>query len=99
MRVFTACLLVVLTALSVFAETPTVPPDYPQSLERELAAFLEVRSHKSEDPSFLLKLAGTYFDMGNDLLTDNETRIMAYGQAARLAQPPLELQGADVEAH
>src|SRR2546425_4381227 len=77
MRVFTVCLLVVLTALSVFAETPTFPPDYPQSLERELAALLEVRSQKSADPSFLLKLAGTYFDMGNDLLTDNEKRIMA----------------------
>src|SRR3989454_5077139 len=92
MRVFTVCLFVVLTALSVFAETPTFPPDYPQSLERELAALLEVRSQKSEDPSFLLKLAGTYFDMGNDLLTDNEKRIMAYGEAARLAQHALELK-------
>ena len=99
MRVFTACLLVVLTALSVFAETPTVPPDYPQSLERELAALLEVRSQKSADPSFLLKLAGTYFDMGNDLLTDNEKRITAYGEAARLAQHALELKEADAEAH
>src|SRR3989449_6349425 len=99
MRVFTVCLLVVLTALSVFAETPTFPPDYPQSLERELAALLEVRSQKSADPSFLLKLAGTYFDMGNDLLTDNEKRIMAYGEAARLAQHALELKEADAEAH
>ena len=99
MRVFAVCLLVLLTALSVFAETPALPPDYPQSLERELAALLEVRSQKSSDPSFLLKLAGTYFDMGDDLLTDDEKRIMAYEEAARLAQRALELKEADTEAH
>src|SRR5437667_9663909 len=86
-------------ALSVFAGSPTVPPDYPQSLERELAALLEVQSQKSSDPGFLLKLASTYFDMGNDLLTDDEKRIMAYEEAARLAQRALELKEADAEAH
>ena len=99
MRLLAGCVLVGLTALSVFAETPALPPDYPQSLERELAALLEVRSQKSSDPSFLLKLAGTYFDMGNDLLTDGEKRIMAYEEAARLAQRALELKEADAEAH
>ncbi len=99
MRPFAVCVLVALTALSVFAETPALPPDYPQSLERELAVLLEVRSQKSSDPSFLLKLAGTYFDMGNDLLTDGEKRIMAYEEAARLAQRALELKEADAEAH
>lgn len=99
MRMFAVCLLVILTALSAFAETSTLPPDYPQSLERELAALLEVRLQKSADPSFLLKLAGTYFDMGNDLLTDNEKRILAYEEAARLAQHALELKEADAAAH
>jgi len=99
MRVCAVCALVVLMALSVFAGSPTVPPDYPQSLERELAALLEVQSQKSSDPSFLLKLAGTYFDMGNDLLTGDEKRIRAYEEAARLAQRALELKEADAEAH
>ena len=99
MRVCSVCALVVLTACSVFAASPPVPPDYPQSLERELAALLEVRSQKSSDPSFLLKLAGTYFDMANDLLTGDENRIGAYEEAARLAQRALELKEADAEAH
>jgi tetratricopeptide (TPR) repeat protein len=99
MRVFAVCLLVALTALSVFGESPILPPDYPQSLERELAALLEVRLQKSADPNFLLTLAGTYFDMGNDLLTDNEKRIEAYEEAARVAQHALELKEADAEAH
>ena len=99
MRVCAVCALVVLTAYSVFAGSPTVPPDYPQSLERDLAALLEVRSQKSSDPSFLLKLAGTYFDMGNDLLTGDEKRIGAYEEAARLAQRALELKEADAGAH
>ena len=42
MRVLAGCLLVVLTALSVFADPPALPPDYPQSLERDLAALLAV---------------------------------------------------------
>jgi hypothetical protein len=99
MRVFAVCLLVILTALSVFAETPALPPDYPQSLERELAALLEVRLQRSADPGYLLKLAGTYFDMGSDLLTDNEKRIGAYEEAARLAQHALKLKEADAAAH
>src|SRR2546426_7377864 len=74
MRVLAGCLLVVLTALSVFADPPALPPDYPQSLERDLAALLAVRSQQASDPGFLLKLASTYFDMGNDLLTDDEKR-------------------------
>ena len=99
MRVLAGCLLVVLTALSVFADPPALPPDYPQSLERDLAALLAVRSQQASDPGFLLKLASTYFDMGNDLLTDDEKRIMAYEEAARLAQRALELKEADAEAH
>src|SRR6266480_3254138 len=99
MRVFAVCLLVILAALSVFAETPALPPDYPQSLERELATLLEVRLQRSADRGYLLKLARTSFDMGNDLLTDNEKRIEAYEEAARLAQHALELKEADAAAH
>ena len=99
MRVLAGCLVVVLTALSVFAGPPALPPDYPQSLERDLDALLAVQSQQSSDPGFLLKLANTYFDMGSDLLTDDEKRIMAYEEAARLAQRALELKEADAGAH
>ncbi len=99
MRVFAVGLLIVLTALSAFAETPALPLDYPQSLERELATLLAVQSQKSSDPGFWFKLADTYFDMGNDLLTDDEKRIAAYEEAARLAQHSLELKEPDAEAH
>src|SRR5439155_18844251 len=49
--------------------------------------------------SFLLKLAGTYFDMGNDLLSGDEKRIGAYEEAAGLAQRALKLKEAVAGAH
>ena len=99
MRVSAICVLTVLMVSSTSSEIPSQLFDYPQSLEGELATLLEAQVQRSSDPALLLKLADLYLDIGNDLFTDPEQRLVAYKEGARLAQRALELQKDSAEAH
>ncbi len=83
----------------VRAEPVTLPPDYPKSIERDVA---ELKAHLAQHPTntqLLVKLSGLYLDMGEDLLTDKDKKIAAFEEGAALAKRALEIQEADVEAH
>ena len=81
------------------SETPGVPADYPQSLERDLQAARESLQQNSSDPRLLVKIAAIYLDLGEDLYTEKAQKLAAFEEGARQAKAALELQEADAEAH
>ena len=90
-----ACLLPVCSAWA----GPPQPPDYPESLRRELASLLEARAQGSTNPDPLTRLAALYLDMGDNLFNDTASRIAAYEEGARLAQRALDLDDTEANAH
>ena len=95
--------LLALTALlcgtGASAETSTQPPDYPQSLQRDLKAMLDAHAPESKDPDTLTQLAGLYLDMGDNLFNDTSARINAYEEGVRIARKSLALREADAQTH
>jgi hypothetical protein len=82
-----------------FAQRNEMPPEYPQSLERDLQTLL-VRVEKGDpSPELLVQLAETYFDLADDLLTDTAKRLAAYEAGAKAAQQSLEINDANADAH
>ena len=92
-------LLVCLWSDCVLADTVVQPHDYPQSLQRELNTLLDARAADSKDPDTLLRLAGLYLDMGDNLFNDTPSRIKAYEEGTRAAHRALEFREADAQAH
>lgn len=88
-----------LSGEAISAETPTAPSDYPQSLQRDLQAFLDERAPESTDPDVLVRLAALYLDMGDNLFNDTASRIGAYEAGARIARRALEIREADAQSH
>lgn len=91
-----ASLVIAATAL---AEPVIQPPDYPQSLQRDLDALLAAQAATSRDPRILITLAGLYLDIGDNLLTDKAKRIAAYEEGARIARRAIEIREPDADAH
>lgn len=87
-----------LLAVPAHAEPP-LPPDYPQSLERDLKALLDAKAQDSSDSTQLIKLAGLYLDIGEELYTDKAQKLAAFQEGARLAKRALELDEKNAEAH
>jgi tetratricopeptide (TPR) repeat protein len=75
------------------------PSDDPRAIESELRSLREAKAHESSDPEVLVRLAGLYLDLGDDLQRDPRERRAAYEEGARLAQHALEIREADAEAH
>lgn len=88
-----------LAAPAVAAGPAPPPSESPRSLERELKALLDSGAQNSSDPRVLVRLAGLYLDMGDDLLTEPDERRAAYEAGAGLARRALELQEQDADAH
>ncbi|MEW6542155.1 MAG: tetratricopeptide repeat protein [Nitrospirota bacterium] len=86
-------------ALPAASEPSAPPPDYPQSLERDLKATREALQQNPSDPQLLIKLAAIYLDLGEDLYTEKEQKLAAFEEGARQAKQALELHEANAEAH
>ncbi len=73
--------------------------DSPDELERELQDLLAAGMAQSENPEALRRLAGLYLDLGYGLYVEQEKKLAAFQEGARLAQKSLEQQEASANAH
>ncbi|MBA5866294.1 MAG: tetratricopeptide repeat protein [Nitrospira sp. CR1.3] len=89
---------VFMTAQS-FAQRNEMPPGYPQSLEGDLRRLLAEQQESGASPEFLVRLAETYFDLADDLLTEKTKRLAAYEAGASAAKQAFEINDANADAH
>ncbi len=99
MSLLAVCILLLLPALPASAQPPAPPPDYPQSLEKDLKKLLEAQAQDSSDPRLLIQLAGLYLEMGEELYTEKAPKLAAFDEGARMAKRALELDENNAEAH
>ncbi|SLM46678.1 protein of unknown function [Nitrospira japonica] len=81
------------------AQRNDMPVGYPQTLERELQLLLEEVRKGKPSPSLLVKLSETYFDMADDMLTDETKRLAAYDAGAEAAKQAFEMDERLADAH
>src|SRR5262245_41195847 len=98
MSLAAALLLVGFGVVPVRAQRDAIPPDYPRSLERELAGLLNQLT-TGGDVGLLTRLSAVYLDLGDDLYLDNDRRRHAYEEGAAMAKRALELQEANANSH
>lgn len=90
---------VLFTGAQASAQRDEMPPGYPQSLEPALEELLK-RSHAGQpSPALLVQIASTYFDVADDLLTDEKQRQAAYEAGAKAAQQAFQMDDANADAH
>lgn len=82
-----------------FAQRNEMPPGYPQSLEKDLQTLLDKVDEGNPSPELLVRLAETYFDLADDLLTDKTRRLTAYQAGAKAAKQAFELDEINADAH
>jgi cytochrome c-type biogenesis protein CcmH/NrfG len=101
MRVMAAacCIAGLLQGQPAAAQRDSIPPGYPQSLERERDALQTSLQRDGENAAVLTRLAEVYLDMADDLLTEEEKRFAAYEEGAKMARKALALKEASAEAH
>ncbi len=73
--------------------------DSPGELEKELQDLLATGMAQSENPEALRRLASLYLDLGYGLYVDQEKKITAFQEGARLAQKALDQREASADAH
>ena len=81
------------------AQRDEMPAGYSQSLEADLSSLLGRLSEGSASPGLLVRVASTYFDIGDDLLTDEKKRRTAYEAGAKAAKQAFELDESNADAH
>ena len=81
------------------AQRNEMPPGYPQSLEKDLRTLLDKVDEGNPSPELLVRLAETYFDLADDLLTDKTRRLTAYQAGAKAAKQSFELDETNADAH
>jgi tetratricopeptide (TPR) repeat protein len=81
------------------AQRNEMPSGYPQSLESDLQGLLARVRERTPSPALLVRLAETYFDIADDLLTDESRRLEAYKAGAQAAQQALDLDESNADAH
>jgi len=81
------------------AQRNEMPPGYPQSLEKDLRTLLDKVDEANPSPELLVRLAETYFDLADDLLTDKTKRLTAYEAGANAAKQSFELDETNADAH
>ncbi|MEX5213976.1 MAG: tetratricopeptide repeat protein [Nitrospiraceae bacterium] len=89
----------IMASEQAFAQRNEMPPGYPQSLEGELRVLLDRVHEGNPSPELLVRLAETYFDMADDLLTDDAKRLAAYDAGARAAKRAFEIDDRNADAH
>lgn len=68
-------------------------------LQQQLQALLAQKGTRSSDPSFLIRLADLYLDLGDDVAQDASKRRAAYEEGARVAHQAIELEEPNAHAH
>ena len=91
-----ACLSLIAPAR---AEHESLPPDYPDSLERELAALQAKIATQGARLDRLIAGAELYLDIADDLFEDDAQKRLAYEAAAEMARRALQLEERNAQAH
>lgn len=81
------------------AQRDGMPVGYPQSLESDLQLLLGRLRGGSPSPQLLVQVSSTYFDLADDLLTDEASRRAAYEAGAKAARQAFELDESNADAH
>ncbi len=81
------------------AEHDSLPPDYPESLERDLAFVLSRLASQGEDLPTLLQGAELYMRIADDLFADEEKKRLAYEAGAEMARRAVHLDPRQAHAH
>ncbi|MBX3302743.1 MAG: tetratricopeptide repeat protein [Nitrospira sp.] len=81
------------------AQRDEMPPGYPQSLEADLHSLLNRLREGKPLPELLVRLSSTYFDLADDLLTDDNKRREAYLAGAKAAEQAFNLNENNADAH
>jgi len=84
---------------AAIAQRNEMPVGYPQTLERDLQVLLERVRDGKPSPSLLVMLSETYFDLADDLLTDEVKRLAAYDAGAGAAKQAFEMDDRLADAH
>ncbi len=86
-------------AVHAQAQRNEMPAGYPQSLEADLDALLGRTRTGTVSSGLLVQLASTYFDLADDLLTDDKRRQEAYEAGASAAEQAFKLDDSNADAH
>ncbi len=84
---------------STSAQRDNMPPGYPQSLEADLPLLLSRLREGKPSPELLVQVSSTYFDVADDLLTDETKRREAYEAGAKAAEQAFRLDDTNADAH
>jgi tetratricopeptide (TPR) repeat protein len=68
-------------------------------LQHKLQVLLSQRNERSSDPEFLVRLADTYLDLGDDVSMETSKRRDAYEEGAKCARRAIELREQNADAH
>jgi hypothetical protein len=68
-------------------------------LEPALQRLLSLLREDRSSPELLVQVASTYFDIADDLLTDEKKRQAPYQAGAQAAQQAFELDDSNADAH
>ncbi len=82
-----------------WAQRDEIPDGYPQSIEPELQELLGRLRNEPASSELLVKVASTYFDLADDLLTDKVKRQAAYEEGAKAAKQAFQLDETNADAH
>src|SRR5262245_63330530 len=85
---------ILIGAIHAFAQRDGMPAGYPQSLGPALQALLSQVREGPPSPALLVQMSSTYFDIADDLLTDDAQRQEAYQAGARAAKEAFMLDDA-----
>jgi predicted Zn-dependent protease len=83
----------------VLAGRDALPPDYPASLERELALVQSQIAAKGATIDQLVAAAELYLDSADDLFQEEGQKRLAYESAAEMAKRALQLDERHAHAH
>ncbi len=83
----------------LFAQREEMPAGYPQSLEPALQKLLGRIQQGDPSSDLLIQLSSTYFDIADDLLTEQAQRMAAYQAGAKAAKQAFEMDDSDPDAH
>lgn len=81
------------------AQRDEMPTGYPHSLKADLHSLLKRLREGKSSPELLVQLSSTYFDLADDLLTDDNKRREAYLAGAKAAEQALNLNDNNADAH
>ena len=83
----------------LFAQRDGMPAGYPQSLESVLQALLTRVREGRPSAAILVQVSSTYFDIADDLLTDETQRQAAYRAGAEAARQAFTIDDSNADAH